>query len=348
MKKSIKVILRKDPDYELILQPSGRKLGSANWFLRAIETRGLSPATSRAYAYDLLIFYRWWLSYRKKAFKKLNTFDLQCFIEHQRKLNAKPASINRRLSALENYYRFCFGKTIAKSNRVALPMPYYRRRGRPQLGVSRRARGPIERRLRVKEPKPLVRPLEAEELSRFLKSLRRYRDQAMTLLMLLCGLRSAEVLSLKIADVDFLQRRIRVFGKGGKERMLPLPDRCVRVLNQYLELERPDICKTDRLFVVLHGNTRGAPLTIAGLRAVFRWWRIRTGLKNARPHNFRHAFGTNMARYGVSLPVLQKMLGHAEFKHTLRYVNLAMTDVAQEYSKALTQIEQKYGKAIPT
>ena len=86
-------------------------------------------------------------------------------------------------------------------------------------------------------------------------------------------------------------------------------------------------------------------MTEAGLRTVFRHWRLRSGVNKARPHNFRHAFGTNMARYGVSLPILQKMMGHAEFKTTMRYINLAMTDVQEEYSKALSKIEEKYERA---
>jgi integrase len=197
----------------------------------------------------------------------------------------------------------------------------------------------------VKVPRPLINPLEAEEINRFLGSLRRYRDKGMILLLLLCGLRASEVLALKMESIDFENKRIRIWGKGGKERMLPLAETLIVVLRKYLTLERPEIAKTDYFFVVLHGNSRGQPLTYFGLNTIFRHWRIRSGIKKAHPHNFRHAFGTNMARYGVSLPVLQKMMGHTEFKHTMRYINLAMTDVADEYSKALSKIEEKYERA---
>jgi site-specific recombinase XerD len=163
--------------------------------------------------------------------------------------------------------------------------------------------------------------------------------------MLFCGLRLSEVLNLRFDSVDFEKARVRIWGKGGKERILPLSEKLIFVMKKYLLLERPEISKAGTFFVVLHGTSRGEPMTIAGLRTVFRHWRMRTGIQKAHPHNFRHAFGTNMARSGVSLPVLQKMMGHTEFKHTLRYINLAMTDVAEEYTKALTKIEERYEKA---
>jgi site-specific recombinase XerD len=338
----------KDPDYQL-MYPTGKPLGLANWFLSAIKTRGLSEKTVRAYAFDLLIFYRWWFANRKKPLKNLNTFDLQAWIKYQREQGAKPASINRRLSALEGFYRFSFGENIKRSNRVAHPSPRYRGNGRRRLGVlSVKRRSVLEPSLRVKMPRPLINPLEAEEIRKFFKELRHYRDEVIVLLMLFCGLRVSEVVGLKFNDVDFTKKRIRVWGKGGKERILPLPDRLIYAMKKYLSLERPDISQSDHFLVVLHADSRGNQMTLVGMRALFRYWRDRSGIKKAHPHNFRHSFGTNMARYGVSLPVLQRMMGHAEFKHTLRYINLAMTDVAQEYTQALAKIEEKYERAAVT
>lgn len=340
--------LHKDPDYQLVY-PTGKPLNLANWFLSAIKTRGLSEKTVRAYAYDLLVFYRWWFANRKKPLKKLNTFDLQTWIEYQRKQNAKPASINRRLSAVESFYRFSFNESIPRSNRVSYPTSRYRKNSRKRLGVlSVRRSSSFEPRLRVKMPRPLINPLEVEEIQRFFKVLRHYRDEVIVLLMLLCGLRSSEVIGLQLDDVDFIRKRVRVWGKGGKERILPLPDRLIYAMKKYLSLERPEISQSEHLLVVLHADSRGKKMTLIGLQALFRYWREKTGIKKAHPHNFRHSFGTNMARHGVSLPVLQRMMGHTEFKHTLRYINLAMTDIAQEYAQALSKIEEKYERAAIT
>lgn len=339
---------QKNPDYQLVY-PSGKPLNLANWFLTAVKTRGLSDKTIRAYAFDLLVFYRWWHKNKKKGLKNLNTYDLQLWIQFQREQGAKPTSINRRLSTIESFYKFSFGQEMHRSNRVSYAQSRHRKRGRRKLGfLTVRKQNPLTPSLRVKVPKPLLNPLEAEEIQKFFKVLRTYRDEIIVLLMLLCGLRCAEVIGLKTEDIDLARKRIRVWGKGGKERILPLPDRLIYSMKKYMILERPDISKSEYFLVVMHADTRGERMTISGLRTIFRHWRLKTGLKKANPHNFRHSFGTNMARHGVSLPVLQKMMGHVEFKHTLRYINLAMTDVAQEYAQALSKIEEKYERAAVT
>ena len=83
-------------------------------------------------------------------------------------------------------------------------------------------------------------------------------------------------------------------------------------------------------------------MTRAGLRRIFRTRRHQAEIANANPHRFRHTFGADMARAGVRLPVLQKMMGHAHAETTIRYVNLAMADVADEYNRAVKRIESRY------
>jgi integrase len=176
-----------------------------------------------------------------------------------------------------------------------------------------------------------------------LRSFRRYRDLAIVQLMLLCGLRSVEVLHLKTADVTFEDTHVRVYGKGGKERILPLPDTILQTLHGYLRLERPSRCPSSRLFVVLQGPRRGQPMTRAGLRSLFRHRRISLPeVSNANPHRFRHTFGTDMARAGVRLAVLQRMMGHADPVMTMQYINLSMADISAEFKRAVEQIGKHY------
>ena len=85
-------------------------------------------------------------------------------------------------------------------------------------------------------------------------------------------------------------------------------------------------------------------MTAAGLRSLFRHRRGATAqLANANAHRLRHTFGADMARSGVRLPILQRMMGHADGKTTLQYVNLSMADIAAEYSRAIASIERRYG-----
>ncbi len=160
--------------------------------------------------------------------------------------------------------------------------------------------------------------------------------------MLLCGLRSHEVLGLNVEDIVFDDSRIRVRGKGERDRALPLPEFLAQIIRQYQQLERPKQCAEKRLFVVLQGIKRGRPMTAAGLRSLFRHRRRRAALTMANPHRFRHTFGADMARAGVRLPILQQMMGHADLMTTMQYVRLSMADVADEFRRALTKLAGRY------
>lgn len=326
--------------YELI-GPRSTAAAVANRFLRSLDVRGLSPCTTRAYAYDLLTLFRW-LAATGKRLHGLREPDLLEWVAAQRADGAHPSSINRRLVVCRLLYHFSTGKEMASGPGSGGPAPYYRGRGKDRyLGLHTLQRS-SRRRLRVKTPRRVVEPLDANEVRAFLRSLRRYRDIAIVHLMLLCGLRSREVLVLDVTDVCFDERQIRVHGKGDKERVLPLPEILVQSLSDYLRLERPTRCSTSRLFVVLQGARRGHPMTPAGLRSLFRHRRLRSYLVRANAHRFRHTFGADMARAGVRLPILQRLMGHAHARTTLQYIHLSMADIAEEYRRAVAEIQKRY------
>jgi integrase/recombinase XerD len=202
---------------------------------------------------------------------------------------------------------------------------------------------PVRRQpLRVKVPRTLVEPLESLTVRSFLERCHHYRDLAIVYLMLLCGLRLAEVLALRLSDISFAEARLRVWGKGSKERALPLPPLLLQLLQDYVQLERPDGTRSERLFLLLKGRARGKAMTPAGLRSLFRYRRQEEGLAKANAHRFRHTFGADMARAGVRLPVLQRMMGHAHAETTVQYINLAVTDVVAEYQRASARIHARY------
>ena len=86
-------------------------------------------------------------------------------------------------------------------------------------------------------------------------------------------------------------------------------------------------------------------MTSAGLRSLFRYRRRGSAVHNANAHRFRHTFGTDMARAGVRLPTLQRLMGHAYAETTLQYINLSMTDIAAEYGRASAVIQRRYRAA---
>jgi integrase len=191
-------------------------------------------------------------------------------------------------------------------------------------------------------PHPVIEPLTVEQVNQFFASLKKYRDLAITQLMLLCGLRCREILSLKLENVSFEERKIKVMGKGRRERVLPLPDLVISTLQRYLRYERPKSSSLSVVFVILQGKRTGNPMTYDGIRSLFRNRRQDFQLRNANPHRWRHTFGANMARERVPLPLLQRMMGHHDPKVTLRYIYLSMADIADEYQRALKKIENRY------
>jgi site-specific recombinase XerD len=337
--------LRVEPGGELggyrVVDEQGEPVGEANAFLSALGARGLSVETVRAYAFDLAVLYRW-LRKAELQLEQLQHAELLDFIREQRGAGAAPRTINRRLTSCRMLYQFCFERPLPVGRGASLPAPHYRGPGKDRrLGLHQlRRRRRVK--LRVQVPRQLVEPLGREQVRTMLQSFRRYRDLGLVQLMLLCGLRSAEVLGLRLGDVSFVEQRVWVRGKGGKERVLPLPQTLMQTLQSYLWLERPRSGVGEQLFVVLQGRRRGQPMTRAGLRSLFRQRRLLPGMAHANPHRLRHTFGADMARAGVRLPVLQQMMGHDDPATTLQYINLSMADIAAEFQRANEQIRRRY------
>ena len=315
----------------------------ANRYLSVLETRGLSLQTTRAYGFDLLYLFRW-LNETEKVFSDLNQLDLLDYIQHQKNKSARPRSINRRLVTCESFYRYCYDKPITSVPGVSYPAPYYKGSGRDKkIGLFKLSK-PFRLKLTVKVPKTLFETLTAPEVDVFLREVTRYRDISIVLMMLMCGLRSCEVLNLRKSGIDLVNAQLKILGKGNKERVVPFPKTLMDVTQKYLRFERPEDCNHEIFFTVLQGKKRGQPMTSAGLRSLFRYRRMTSGIAKARPHRWRHTFGTEMARAGVSYPVLQKMMGHAEGSPvTADYISLSMADISTEYKKAIERIQTNYG-----
>jgi integrase/recombinase XerD len=307
----------------------------ANWvnrFLDAQRVRQLSLRSLRAYAYDLLHLARWLHQHRRSLHSITESILLQYVrdqLDHEPK--PTPSTINHRLSVVRSVYRFHYGREIPSGKSYTQhvytarsPLGYGRRQRRVTLG------------LRVRQPRRVIVPLSADEVARFWKSFRNFRDLAIVALMLLDGLRSCEVLQLQLEKLCLSESRLRVLGKGSKERALPLPTDTLQVLRNYLHWERP-LTNSPVLFVSLKGRQRGLPMTAAGLRSLFRYHRLLTQVPQANPHRFRHTFGTDMVRAGISLPALMHLMGHAHIHTTMLYVELAPKDVWREYARAVEQ-----------
>jgi len=313
-----------------VCDQEGREFHWANAFLDGQHLRQLSPRSLRIYAYDLLDFARWFEP-RHKPFAEITESTLVDYVRSQLEQDPKPTpqTVNHRLGTVRCCYRFHTGQELP-AGQVHFQRRYTQR---SPLGYGR-PRNAVARGLCLKQERRIIVPLSAEEVAKFWQSFRTFRDLALVGLMLLDGLRSCEVLALQLEDLQLADGQMRVHGKGNKKRFVPLPPEILEVLGRYLHLERP-LTKASAFFVCLKGQQRGQPMSAAGLRSLFRHHRVRSQVHHANPHRCRHTFGADMVRAGMSLPALQRLMGHSQIATTMLYVELAPQDVWREYARAI-------------
>jgi len=324
-----------------VVDEQGVELRWLNDFLDALCIRGIRPLSLRAYAITLLHFVRWWsqqpgVDVTRFCAEQFTESTLIDYVKSQRESSkVAPETINLRSSMLRRLFRFYFHDEMPHA--AYRLQRHWVRRSPLGYGRGRRAESAD---LTLRVPQRVIVPLSIEQVGRFWTSFHSARDLAMVALMLLNGLRSREVLGLKIEDLLFSESQIRVHGKGGRVRLLPLPPETVSLLKCYLTSERPQT-STPEVFVSWKGRSRGAPITPAGLRSLFRYHRATSGVSQANPHRFRHTFGADMVRAGVSLPALMRLMGHAHMQTTLRYIQLSPEDVFREYKRAAERMSCK-------
>jgi site-specific recombinase XerD len=335
-----RVIRQKTPSgahspIQVVEQPTGLGVGWINRFLDREYVRRLADKSLYSYAHSLLHFVRWWESAHhtgdiSKA--DLTESTLLDYVRFQSSRQPAPSAstINDRVATADRAIRNMFPDAPCQLAH-GFHQPFLHRRpmglGRPRFELSR---------LRVREPRRNIIPLSVDEVARFWSSFRNARDLAIVGLMLMHGLRSAEVMALNRDDVLLSEGQLRVRGKGSKMRFLPLAPETTQLIDHYVRLERPDPCSA-ALFVVLKGPARGTRMSPAGLRSLFRYHRKTTGVKIANPHRFRHTFASDMVRAGISLPALMQLMGHSDIETTMLYVQVSPQDVYLQYASAAAQ-----------
>lgn len=265
---------------------------------RFLDSPGLAESTRRAYAADLADF-AGWLGRSARTFDEV---DVRALAEYTAELGRgrrglAPSTIARRLAAVRSFIRFTLG--AARVPEIALP-PRRRRRlpDAPKLAD-------VEELLAaVGGDGPLA-----------------IRNTAILELTYSCGLRSAEAVGLRLADVDFEQEAVHVLGKGGKERVVPLGERAAYAVAMYLREGRPALARgaNDALFI----SVRGRALDTSVLRRLMR-----------NPHRLRHAYATHLLEGGADLRTIQELLGHASLSTTQIYSHVDARRLRRVYDSS--------------
>jgi len=265
--------------------------------------RGLANNTHLAYTRDLDRFLHWVAGGGIANYLMPNLRELTDYIEFLRNEGLAPASLARHLVSLKMFYRFLRLEERTTTGTVDLLSS-------PSLW----ARIP-----QVLSPEAVPRLLEAP-----LSQDRFYlRDRALLETLYATGARASEVVGLKLADLHLDSSFLKCFGKGNKQRIVPIGRPAINALRTYLDQQRPSLIQsapgTEWVFV----SRGGRQLTREMLWVVVKKYVRRVGL-NARvsPHTLRHSFATHLLAGGADLRTVQEMLGHASIQTTQRYTHV--------------------------
>jgi integrase/recombinase XerC len=281
--------------------------------------RRLSPHTVAAYRRDLgqlaLFLHRNGSSLAEAPYPLLRRFLAQ-----QHTLGYARASIARRVGAIHTFYRWA-----AETGRV--PEDPSLLLGRPKV-VNR-----LPTVLRVAEAAALAEaPTSAEELTQAQLAVV-LRDRAVLELLYGSGLRVGEVAGLTLDRVDLDRGRVRVMGKGAKEREVPMSDFCTTAIGEYLQLGRPLMAPqgSSHLFF----NRKKKPFSTRDMRSmVGRYGGTLLPGRRVTPHTLRHSFATHLLEGGADIRAVQELLGHASVATTQRYTHVSRARLFEAYERS--------------
>lgn len=265
--------------------------------------RGLSENTLSAYRRDLTLFSEWLDDQGAQSLLTADASQIQSYLGLKLRQGASPRSSARFLSAARSFYRWSL------------------REGRIVDDPTLRIESP-------KQGRPLPKSLSEADVDQLLSTPDlelplEFRDRTMLEILYACGLRVSELVSLRVEQVGLNQGIVRVLGKGGKERLVPMGEEALDWLTQYMRGPRTELLKGQPSNVLFPSN-RSREMT----RQTF-WYRIKIYAKRAgiqthlSPHTLRHAFATHLLNHGADLRVVQMLLGHSDLSTTQIYTHVA-------------------------
>ena len=201
-------------------------------------------------------------------------------------------------------------------------------------------KNPVEKLSAPKISKKLPGVLDINEVEAILsvpdvKEILGLRDKAILELFYACGTRVSELINVKVNDLFFDDEIIRVFGKGSKERLIPIGSSAIEWIGEYLKKSRPLLMKKLKSENILFLNSRGTKLSRMGIWKIIDRYVKEAGIKkDVHPHTFRHSFATHLLEGGADLRAVQEMLGHADISTTQIY-----THIDRDYIK---QVHKQY------
>ena len=263
--------------------------------------RGLSNNTVEAYRRDLTYF----LDICNCDLDKIQRTQINRFILNLRENNYSPTSVMRKIASLRGFFKWlCTNKYCSINPTLTLEQP--------------------------KVPKKLPKVISVQEIENILNQDLNKLNKVIVELLYGCGLRVSELVELKINDYDLNSKYLKCYGKGSKERIVPLGRKAVEAIKNYL-VERDFILQkyrldTKKLLVKENGKT-------ASRQDVYNFIRTQGKKinKTISPHTLRHSFATHLLENGADLRVVQELLGHSDVSTTQLYTHISKKRLKEVY-----------------
>lgn len=269
--------------------------------------KGLSYNTILAYENDLIGFFDFLeIEENVNEINLIKRKNLSNYTRYLAKKEINPSTITRKIASIKGFFKFLCANYDVKSNPVMLISP-------PKL------------------PKKLPKVLTISEIENILKTDLNIQELAIIELLYSAGTRVSELVELEINNIDLIQKIIKVFGKGSKERIIPINSKCVDILKKYIKEREMQILKFGKepyLFL----NSKGKKISRQFVYNIIKKQGEKIN-KKISPHTLRHSFATHLLENGADLRVVQELLGHASIVTTQLYTHISKKTLREVYFK---------------
>ena len=263
--------------------------------------KGLSKNTILAYQSDLIGFFDF---IENAQIEEIKRKDFSTYTKYLAKNEINPSSITRKIASIKGFFKYISYKRIIKTN--------------PAASIAS-----------PKLPKRLPKVLTISEIEKLLRNNLSVMDYAIIELLYSAGVRVSELVNLNMKNIDLKQQTIKVFGKGSKERIIPINKKCIEVLKKYLKKRELIALKYDSepfLFI----NENGKKITRQYVYKIIREQGEKIN-KHISPHTLRHSYATHLLENGADLRVVQELLGHSSIVTTQLYTHISKRTLREVY-----------------
>lgn len=282
-------------------------------FLRV--ERQLSANTLVSYERDLKGYLQYLTEVEQlDSLRKVERLHILNHLRHLKDAAKTSRTVARHISSIRSFHQFLIRERVVDNDpTVHLEMPQMDKK--------------LPNTLSIEEVDALIQAPVANKPNGI-------RDRAMLELLYASGMRISECINLDIEDVNLTMGFVRCFGKGGKERIIPLGKSAMDACRHYLENSRMELKKSDVRTDALFINQRGKRLTRQGFWKLLKQHAQKSGIqKELTPHTLRHSFATHLIENGADLRAVQEMLGHADISTTQIYTHVSKTRLKDVYSQ---------------